>query len=105
MKKVHTSSPLNDSIYEDAIDYFNQLPEIEKMRSASNQALMDAHQKLLDNTKQQNIKQLNKKVTYYTEVIKNYDTELEERRLTRLHKVKSICDEILSLCQDHNIND
>jgi len=102
VQKIHTSSPLQDSVYEQAAIYFSQVPEIESHLSTLNQSLLTAQKKFAANSKSDNVKKLKNKVDQCVKKIKLYQHELDEQRLQRLHKVKSICDEILSFCFGQN---
>lgn len=102
IRKIHTTSSLKDSIYEQAVDYFAELPEVEQRRSTLSQNLMVAKQLLADNSQSGNAEKLKKSVERNLKKIKQYEAELDEQRLVRLHNVKDICDEILALCTGHN---
>ncbi|MCP4324091.1 MAG: hypothetical protein GY787_19980 [Alteromonadales bacterium] len=102
IQKIHTSSPLKDSVYEQAATYFSRVPEIEKHLATLNQSLATAQQKLAANKKTVNVKQLKSNVDLCLKKIKLYQSELDEERLERLHKLKGICDEVLSFCIGQN---
>ena len=102
VKKIDTSSPLKDSVYEEAVAYFAQLPEIEKNLATLHQDLTTAQQNLSANSKPANVKKLKYKVEQNLKKIKSFEYKLDEERLARLHKLKSICDEILSFCIGQN---
>jgi len=105
VKKIDTSSPLKDSVYEEAADYFAQLPEIEKNLATLHQNLTTAQQNLSANSKPDNVKKLKHKIEQNLKKIKLFESKRDEERLARLHKLKSICDEILSLCIGQNRED
>ncbi|WP_019612843.1 hypothetical protein [Psychromonas ossibalaenae] len=105
VKKIHTSSPLKDSVYEEAAAYFAQLPEIEESLAALHQDLTTAQQNLSANRKSENVKKLKSKVEQNLKKIKVFESQQDEERLSRLRKLKSICDEILSFCIGQNRDD
>ncbi len=104
VKKVRASSQLKDSMFEEAAGFFAQLPEIKKKSATLEQNLATAQLHLSENTKKNDAEKLKKKLDHCRKQVKDYEAELAERRLTRLHKLKSICDEILSLCIGQNMD-
>ncbi|MEY8197922.1 MAG: hypothetical protein RPS47_01640 [Colwellia sp.] len=105
VKKIDTSSPLKDSVYEEAADYFAQLPELEKTLATLHQDLTAAQQALSASSKAENVKKLKYRIELNLKKIKSFESKQNEERLARLHKLKSVCDEILSLCIGKNRDD
>jgi hypothetical protein len=105
VKKIDSSSPLKDSVYEEAADYFAKLPQIEKSLAMLQRDLTTAQKSLSSNSKPEKVKKLKHKVNINIKKIKLFESTLDEERLARLHKLKSICDEILSLCIGKNKDD
>ena len=97
-KKIDTSSPLKDSIYEEATIYFSQSSEQEKNLAMLRHSLMVAQKKLSANRKSENTKKLQSKVNQHLKKIKLSESEQKEARISRLHKLKGVCDEILDFC-------
>ena len=103
--KIHTSSPLRDSLYEEATDYFSQLLGVKEKQAELSQNLVTAQRNSSDNSKHDQSEKLKKKELLCLKQIKDYQLELDERRLARIHKLKFICNEILTQCIGQNEED
>jgi len=103
--KIHTSSPLKDSVYENAANYFAQLPEIKEKLAKLNQNLVTAQKNSTNNAKHEQSEKFKKKEMLCLKQLKDYQTQSDELRLTRVHKLKCICDDILTQCIGQNEED
>jgi hypothetical protein len=101
-KKIHTSSPMKDSVYEEASNYFAQLSTIEEQREAYKNQLLTAEENLAKNTNTDQEKILKKKKKECLIKIKRFESELENQRLDRVQKLNNVCVEILSQCTGVN---
>jgi len=104
-KKIHTSSPMKDSVYEEASNYFSQVSTVEEQRETYKNQLLTAEKNLAKNTNKDQEKTLKKKQKDCLVNIKKFESELENQRLERVQKLNNICVEILSLCTGVNSND
>jgi hypothetical protein len=105
VKKIDTTSSLKISVYEEATKYFAALPQIEKNLTTLQQDLKDAQQNLSTNSEPDNVKSLKVKVEQNLKKIELFQSKLEKMRLARLHKLRRICEEVLSFCISPNRDD
>jgi len=103
--KIHTSSALKDSVYENAANYFSQLPEIKNEWAKLNQNLATAQRNLNNNSKHEQLEKLKKKEMLCLKQLKDFQTHSDELRLNRINKLKCICDDILTQCIGKNEED
>lgn len=98
INKVHTTSVLKDSVYEEATDYFYQLPEFNKRHNALKDAIAKTEEYLSSCQNSGNWEKLQKQLKVQQKKLRMFELEQEDARLKRLHKIKAICQEILEMC-------
>ena len=102
MKKINSSSPLRDSVFEDAIDYFTKQPEVEARIASLTEDLSKAEQRVSKNTMVENTDKLKTSLKICQKNLKSYELELDNARLARVRKLNTISDEVLSQCSGKN---
>lgn len=97
VRKVHDATQFQDSIFEEASDYFAKQPALDEKLSDLQKKLEDAEFALSENSNTKATERLQKTVKERQKALKALETQLEDDRLTRLHKLKGVCQEVLNL--------
>ena len=98
LKRIHSATPVRDSLFEIAADYFKQAPEDENKLAFAKAQINDTEEALSMATKPERISGLEEKKLKLEKNLLAIEKSQEEKRLSRLNKVvKLAADLMLSL--------
>ncbi|ATC97115.1 hypothetical protein [Pseudoalteromonas tunicata] len=102
---VHHSGPIQDSIYHEAIHYFQNEPlqteQLHNLQQDRNTALHE----LENNDKDSLNTKLKNKLAQADQLLKKFKLQIREERLARLQKIKMLANEIIDFCYGDNLEE
>ncbi|MBC3765279.1 hypothetical protein [Neptunicella marina] len=103
--KIHDVSPVQDSLYEQASDYFEQAKEIQQKKREMQlelKAIDKKAEEITDNKKQKNLQQTKGIVSSQLKV---FNKKVDEKRIERHREVKQICNNLLELAEGQSFQE
>lgn len=109
LKRIYSESPVRDSLFEMAADFFAEAPNDEKRLAFAKGQIEDVDEAIDMTSDDEKLKKLNQKKDTLQIAYKKIEGELEEKRLARLDKVIKLAQDLMSTLQgkseeDVNIN-
>lgn len=102
IRRIHDATPVRDSFYEDAADYFKQIPK-NQAYEAEVQAKIDKAQDTIRKTSRKPVIQdLEDQIKSWRLELKHFHQKLEDERIKRRNKLLQICFDILELLEGAN---
>ncbi|MCC2604899.1 hypothetical protein [Planctobacterium marinum] len=105
LKRIYSVSPVKDSLFEIAADYFSQAPENEKRLAFAKSQIDDVDESIDMTSDAEKLKKLNARKDTLEINYKAIERELEEKRLARLEKVIKITTDLMSTLQGKSLED
>lgn len=102
VKRIHDQTPVQDSLYEQAIIYFKEQIEYEKQLAFAESQIQESEKAVADNTDQKQGAKLEKRVQKAGDLLANLKKEQEKKRQIRYELTVKICNEILDLMEGAN---
>ncbi len=103
--RIHDASPVRDSIYELATDYFSQAVNDREKKSSLQLEIRSSEQKLTSSTNSNEKKLLSERIKVSQTQLKVFNKKLDEQRLVRHAKLKQVCTDILDLVEGEDFSD
>lgn len=105
LKRIHSLSPLKDSLFEMATEFFAEAPENEKKIGFAKSQIADVEEAIDMTDDDERLHTLSQKKTKLEGSLNIIEKELEEKRLKRLHSLKKLCAELMSNIEGKNLDD
>lgn len=99
VNRIHDETPVRDSLYEQAMDYFAEVEELDKQKAFAAEKLEKARSAAENNDNDSEARKLQIAVEKAQTLSSDVHKEQEAKRLTRLDNVHKICNEILDVLE------
>lgn len=102
IKRIHDATPVRDSVYEMASDYYKNLPEQKAEIARIEAKIQNAQDTLSKTTRKPVIADLEDQIKGWKIELKNFHTEIDDQRIKRRNKLVQVCMDILDLLDGAN---
>lgn len=105
VKRIHDQTPVQDSLYEQAIIYFREQIEVEKQLAFAEQNIQESNSALANNSDVKKAKSLEGQLDKANKMHQSLKQEQEKKRQHRYNHVVKICNEILDLLDGETLEE
>lgn len=102
---IHHNGSVHDSIYHEAIEYFNNEAQQKEQLHSLQQNRNEALHQLENNKKAALTAKLKTKLAQADQILKQFKLQLQEQRLGRLAKIKALATGIIDFCYGENLEE
>ncbi|MFC7000540.1 hypothetical protein ACFQMB_02410 [Pseudobowmanella zhangzhouensis] len=102
IKRIHDATPVRDSVYEMASDYYKNLPDQKAEIARIEAKIQNAQDTLSKTTRKPVIADLEDQIKGWKIELKNFHTEIDNQRIKRRNKLVQVCLDILDLLDGAN---
>lgn len=102
LKRINSVTPVRDSLFEMAAQFFEEAPEVEKRFSFAKAQIADVDESIDMTEKAERLETLTQKKVKLEQNLRDIEMEQDEKRLVRLERVVKLCTELLQSLQGKN---